>query len=86
MVQLDQALTPYTLTSLGTYKENRERADHSVTSDPNLNMNITTYRYNHKHRDATEKNKKLHFINRKILNYAYKQNGNKIARAMVAYL
>ena len=28
----------------------------------------------------------VHFINDKILNYAYKQNGNKIAQVMLAYL
>jgi hypothetical protein len=42
------------------------------------------YRYKHKHRDAAEI--KLHFINIKELKYAYIQNGNKLARAMVAYL
>jgi len=50
----------------------------------NLNRKATNYRYNHKYRDVAKI--VLHFINRKILNYAYKQNGNKLARAMVAYL
>ena len=52
--------------------------------DQNLNKNTTNYTYNHKYRDATERT--LHFINIIILKYAYKQNKNKLDRAMVAYL
>jgi hypothetical protein len=43
----------------------------------NTDININT-------RDAAEI--KLHFINIKELKYAYIQNGNKLARVMVAYL
>jgi len=57
-----QALTLYIPTSLGTCKEKqREKADCSDTIDPDLNMNATNYRDNHKHRDAVEII--LHFIN-----------------------
>jgi hypothetical protein len=43
-----------------------------------------TYINTHKHRDAVEI--RLRFINNKPLIYAYRQNGNKLARALVAYL
>lgn len=52
--------------------------------DPDLNRNAKNYRYNHKYKDAVEIT--LHFINIKELKYAYKQNGIKLARVMVAYL
>jgi len=56
----------------------------SNTIDPNLCMNTKKYRYKHKHKVATKI--RLHFINIKELKYAYIQNGNKLAQAMVAYL
>ena len=47
-------------------------------------QNATEYTYNHKYKDATEIT--LYFINIKVLKFAYRQNGNKLARALVAYL
>jgi len=52
--------------------------------DPDLNRNATNYIDNHKYRDATEII--LHFINVKYQNILTNRNGNKLARAMVAYL
>ena len=52
--------------------------------DLDLNRNTTNYRDNHKHRDAMEII--LHFINVKYLNMLTNRNGNKLVRAMVAYL
>ena len=52
--------------------------------DPNLNKNEKNYRYNHKYINATKITR--HFINIRILKYAYKQNGNKLAFTMVAYI
>ena len=49
-----------------------------------LCKNAIKYRNRHKHKDAVEII--LHFINIKKLKYVYRQNGNKLARAMVAYL
>ena len=51
---------------------------------PDLWRNATKYTCNHKYKDAVEIT--LHFINIKELKFAYRQNGNKIARALVAYL
>jgi len=42
-------------------RKNKEKADHSDTTDPDLNMNTINYRDNHKHRDASKII--LHFIN-----------------------
>ena len=52
--------------------------------DPDLCRNATEYIYNHKYKDAVEIT--LHFINIKELKFSYRQNGNKLARALVAYL
>ena len=52
--------------------------------DPDLCRNTMKYRNTHKRRDAAEI--RLHFINNKWLKYAYRQNVNKLARALVAYL
>ena len=52
--------------------------------DPDLCRNTTEYTYNLKYKYATEIT--LHFINIKELKFSYKQNGNKLARAIVAYL
>jgi len=52
--------------------------------DPDLCRNTMKYRNTHKRRDAAEI--RLHFINNKWLKYAYRQNRNKLARALVAYL
>ena len=52
--------------------------------DLDLCRNTMKDRNRHNHRDATEI--RLHFINNKWLKYAYRQNGNKLARALVAYL
>ena len=40
--------------------------------------------YNHKYKDAVKIT--LHFINIKELKFVYRQNGNKLARVLVAYL
>ena len=53
-------------------------------SDSDLNRNATKYRDNHIHKDAAEII--LHFINGKYRNMLTTINGNKPARAMVAYL
>jgi hypothetical protein len=50
----------------------------------NLCRNATEYTNNHKYKDAAEIT--LHFINIKELKFVYRQNGNKLARALVAYL
>ena len=50
--------------------------------DPNLCRNTTEYTYNYKYKDAMEIT--LHFINIKELEFAYRHNGNKLARALVA--
>jgi hypothetical protein len=42
------------------------------------------HRNTHKRRDVVEI--KLHFINNQRLKYAYRYNGNKLARVLVAYL
>jgi hypothetical protein len=55
-----------------------------VFNDPNLCRNTTEYTNNHEYKDATEI--KLHFINIKKLKFVHKQNGNKLAKALVAYL
>jgi len=55
-----------------------------MASDLDLCKNTMKYRNIHKHRDAAEI--RLHFINNKWLKYAYRQNGNKIAQALVVYL
>ena len=52
--------------------------------DPDLCRNATEYTYNHKDKDAAEIT--LHFINIKELKFSYRQNGNKLARVMVANL
>ena len=52
--------------------------------DPDLCKNTLKYINRNKHRDAAEI--KVHFINIKSLKYAYRHNGNKLARALVAYL
>ena len=52
--------------------------------DPYLNKNTTNYRDNHIHKDAAEI--MLHFVNGKYRNTLTTRNGNKLARAMVAYL
>ena len=53
-------------------------------SDPDLSRNATNYRDNHIHKDAAEII--LHFINGKYWHMLTNRNGNKLARAMVAYL
>jgi hypothetical protein len=55
-----------------------------LLSSPDLCRNTMKYRNTHKRRDAAEI--RLHFINNKRLKNAYRQNGNKLARALVAYL
>ena len=55
-----------------------------VLIDPDLNRNAIKYRDNHIHKDAVEI--MLHFINGKYRNMLTTRNGNKPARAMVAYL
>jgi hypothetical protein len=52
--------------------------------DPNLCRNTMKYKNTHKHKDASKI--RLYFINNKSLKYAYRQNGNKLARALVSYL
>jgi hypothetical protein len=52
--------------------------------DLDLCRNTMKYMNTHKRRDAAEI--RLHFINKKSLKYAYRQNGNKLAMALVAYL
>jgi len=37
---------------MGHPKKNREKADRSDTTDPDLERNTINYRDNHKHRDA----------------------------------
>ena len=49
-----------------------------------LCRNTMNYINTYKSIDAIEI--KLHFINKKLQKYAYRQNGNKLARALVAYL
>ena len=56
----------------------------SIFTDPDLCRNTTEYINNHKYKDAAEIT--LHFINIEELRFAYRQNGNKLARALVAYL
>ena len=53
-------------------------------SDPDLCRNVTEYTNNHKNKYAMEIT--LHFINIKELKLVYRQNGNKLARVLVAYL
>ena len=53
-------------------------------SGPDLCSNEKKYTYNHKYENAAEIT--LHFISIKELKFAYRQNGNKLARALVAYL
>jgi len=53
-------------------------------TDLDLNRNATNYRHNHEYKDAAKII--LHFINVKCLNMLINKNGNKAARAMVAYL
>ena len=60
-----------------TYSTMRER-------DPDLKRNTKNYRDNHKDRYAMEII--LHFNNLKYSNMLTNKNGNKPARAMVAYL
>jgi len=50
-------------------KIEKEQTAFDIT-DPDLNMNATNYRYNHKYKDPIEII--LHFIDAKILKYAYK--------------
>jgi hypothetical protein len=83
-VQPDRSLTPYTPTSLGHANKDREREDRSDTTDPDLCRKATEYTNNHEYKDATEIT--LHFINIKELKFVYRQNRNKLARALVAYL
>jgi hypothetical protein len=52
--------------------------------DLNLCRNATEYTNNHEYKDASEIT--LHFINIKELKFVYRQNRNKPARALVAYL
>ena len=49
-----------------------------------LCRNINKYTYNHKYKYASEIT--LYFINIKELKFSDRQNGNKLARALVAYL
>ena len=49
-----------------------------------LCRNAIEHTKNHKNKDAVEIT--LHFINIKELKLIYKQDGNKLARVMVAYL
>jgi len=44
-------------------RKKKERADHSDTTELNLNKNEADYKYNHKDKDAVEIT--LHFINLK---------------------
>jgi hypothetical protein len=53
-------------------------------NDPNLCRNATEYTNNHEYKDAAEVT--LHLINIKALKFVYRQNGNELARALVAYL
>ena len=52
--------------------------------DLDLYRNTIEYIYKNRRRDAAKII--LHFINIKELKYAYIQNGNRLAQAMVAYL
>jgi len=52
-------------------RKTEKKIDNFDTTDPYLKRNTTNYRDNHKHKDAAEII--LHFINGKILKYAYKQ-------------
>ena len=52
--------------------------------DSDLCRNVTEYINNHKYRNIAEI--RLHFINIKSQKYAYKHDGNKIARVLVANL
>ena len=58
--------------------------DRVPLGDPYLCRNATEYRNNHKHRNKTEI--RLHFIDIKSQKYAYKHDGNKIARVLVENL
>ena len=62
----------------------KKKTDRSDTTDPDLCRNATEYTYNHKYKYAVEIS--LHFINIKELKFAYRQNGNKLVGALVAYL
>ena len=52
--------------------------------DLDLCRNATEYTKNHKNKDAVEIT--IHFINIKELKLVYRQDGNKLARVLVAYL
>ena len=71
-------ITSHTLLSMSYVNKLRAKVD------PYLNRNATNYRNNHKHRDVVEII--LHFINVKYRNMLTNINGNKPARAMIAYL
>ena len=58
--------------------------DQVCGDDPDLCRNAIEYTYNHKYKNVEEIT--LHFINIKELKSVYRHNGNKLARALVAYL
>ena len=55
-----------------------------LPNDLNLCRNAKQYTNNHEYKDAREIT--LHFINIKEMKFVYRQNRNKLARALVAYL
>jgi len=65
-------------------RKTKKEQTRSDTTDPDLCKNAIKYINRHKHRDAVER--RLHFITIKELKYFYRHNGNKLARALVAYL
>ena len=56
----------------------------SIVVDPDFCRNAIEYTYNYRYKDAVEIT--LHFINIKEMKFSYKQNGNKLSGALVAYL
>ena len=61
-----------------------KKADLSDTPNPDLCRNTIEYINNHKNRNTAEI--RLHFINIKSHKYAYKHDGNTIAKVLVANL
>ena len=47
-------------------------------------MNATKYTYSYKYKNVAEMT--VNFVNIKELKFIYRHNGNKLARALVAYL
>ena len=69
---------------LGHAKKDREKADHSDTTDLDLCRHAIEYTYNRKYKDVAEIT--LHFITIKELKFAYRHNGNKTSLGVGSYL